>query len=170
MFATREKYLRQMPGRICGRTVDKDGKKGFVLTMSTREQHIRREKATSNICSNQALCALTATIYLTLMGKSGFSQTAQNCFHAANALKEKLATVGNGVKKSHDLPFFNEFLVDIPTSAGELNKRLEEKGIVGGYDVSRDYPDMKNKILFAATELTVPGDIDALAGVLKGGK
>ncbi|MBI3794582.1 MAG: aminomethyl-transferring glycine dehydrogenase subunit GcvPA [Nitrospinae bacterium] len=170
MFATREKHLRQTPGRICGRTTDKDGKKGFVLTMSTREQHIRREKATSNICSNQALCALTTTIYLTLMGKGGFSQTAKNCHYAALALKQKISSVGNGARNSFDLPFFNEFLADLPVSADELNKRLAKKGAVGGYDVSRDYPKMENKILLAATELTTPAEIDLMVKTLGEGK
>jgi len=162
MFATREKYMRQTPGRICGRTVDKRGRRGFVLTMSTREQHIRREKATSNICSNQALCALRASVYLSLLGKNGFAETAKNNFYAASALGDKIARCGNGVKKTFDLPFFNEFLVDIPVSAAELNRRLAQKGVVGGYDVSRDYPGMKNKILLAATELTTARDVDAL--------
>jgi glycine dehydrogenase subunit 1 len=170
LFATREKYLRQAPGRICGKTADKEGKRGFVLTMSTREQHIRREKATSNICSNQALCALKTSIYLTLTGKRGFAEIAKNNFYASAALKDKISSCGNGVRKTFDLPFFNEFLVDIPTSAEVLNKRLAEKGVVGGYDVSRDYPDMKNKMLLAATELTTMNDVDMLMETLADGK
>lgn len=166
MFATREKYVRQTPGRICGRTVDKRGKRGFVLTMSTREQHIRREKATSNICSNQALCALRASVYLSLLGKHGFAETAKNNFYAASALGDEIASRGVGVKKTFDLPFFNEFLVDIPTSAAELNRRLAQNGVAGGYDVSRDYPGIKNKILLAATELTTVPDVDALMEAL----
>lgn len=170
LFATREKYLRQAPGRICGKTSDKEGKRGFVLTLSTREQHIRREKATSNICSNQALCALKASIYLTLTGKRGFAEIAKNCWYAAEALKEKISSCGNGVRKTFDLPFFNEFLVDLPVPADVLNRRLADKGMVGGYDVSRDYPDMKNKILFAATELTSAVEIYRLMETLSDGK
>jgi glycine dehydrogenase subunit 1 len=166
MFATREKYLRQMPGRLCGKTVDKDGHRGFVLTLSAREQHIRREKATSNICSNQALCALTATIYLTLMGKQGFSDTAKNCFYAAAGLKEKIDLARRGVKKTFDLPFFNEFVVDLNQPADVINRRLAEKGIIGGYNISRDYPDMKNKMLLAVTELTTRQDMELLIQVL----
>ena len=155
MFATREKHLRQMPGRLCGRTVDKDGRPGFVLTLSAREQHIRREKATSNICSNQALCALTATIYLTLMGKQGFADTAKNCFYAAAELRRRM-------RPTHRHPFFNEILVELNQPAVEVNGRLAEQGIIGGYDVSRDYPDMKNKMLLAVTELTTKQDMDRL--------
>ena len=166
MFATREIHLRQMPGRLCGKTVDKDGRRGFVLTLSAREQHIRREKAASNICSNQALCALTATIYLTLLGREGFTDTAKNCFFAAAALKEKIEASRRGVKKTFNLPFFNEFVVDLTQTADVINRRLVEKGVIGGYNISRDYPDVKNKMLFAVTELTTRQDIDLLMQVL----
>ncbi|MBI5178908.1 MAG: aminomethyl-transferring glycine dehydrogenase subunit GcvPA [Nitrospinae bacterium] len=166
MFATRDRHMRQMPGRICGKTVDHDGKRGFVLTLSAREQHIRREKATSNICSNQALCALTVSIYLSLMGRQGFTETAKNCFYAAAALKERIAASRRGTKASFDLPFFNEFLVDLANPAEMLNRRLMEKGMIGGYNIGRDYPDMKNKMLLAVTELTTQQDMDRLMEVL----
>ena len=155
MFATREKHMRQMPGRLCGRTVDKDGRPGFVLTISAREQHIRREKATSNICINQALCALTATIHLTLMGRQGFAAMAKNCFLAAAELRRRMRPV-------HRHPYFNETLVELNRPAAEVNRRLAEQGIIGGYDVSRDYPDMTNKMLLAVTELTTKRDMDRL--------
>ncbi len=168
MFATREKHLRQMPGRICGRTVDKDGRRGFVLTMSAREQHIRREKATSNICSNQALCALTATIHLTLLGRQGFADMAKNCFYAAADLRRRVGELAarKHVRPTFEHPYFNEFLVDLNHSAHVLNQRLAEKGIIGGYDVSRDYPDMTNKMLLAVTELTTRRDMEMLIEVL----
>ena len=159
MFATREKHLRQMPGRLCGRTVDKDGRPGFVLTLSAREQHIRREKATSNICSNQALCALAATIYLTLLGRQGFADTAKNCFYAAAELRRR-------VRPAFSHPFFNEMLVELNQPAAAVNRRLAEQGIIGGYDVSRDYPDMTNKMLLAVTELTTRRDMDRLIEAL----
>ncbi len=155
MFATREKHMRQMPGRLCGRTVDRDGRPGFVLTLSAREQHIRREKATSNICSNQALCALTATIYLTLMGRQGFADMAKNCYYAAAELRRRMRPV-------HRHPFFNEMLVELNRPAADVNRRLAEQGIIGGYDVSRDYPEMTNKMLLAVTELTAKRDMDRL--------
>lgn len=170
LFATREKHMRQMPGRLVGRTVDQEGRRGFVLTLAAREQHIRREKATSNICSNQALCALTATVYLSLMGKRGYSEMAKNCFYAAAALKERIsaATARKGLRLTFNHPFFNEFLVDLTQSADVVNKRLAERGIIGGYNVARDYPDMKNKMLIAVTEMTTAKDMNLLLEVLGG--
>lgn len=167
LFATRDKYLRQMPGRLCGRTVDSDGKPGFVLTLVTREQHIRREKATSNICSNQALCALASTIYMTLMGKEGLAQLARENFYAAAELKRRIEASKN-LKLSFDLPFFNEFTVTLNRSAKEVNKKLAENGIIGGFDMSRIFPEMKNRMLFAMTEQTEPEDIDKLMETLEG--
>ncbi len=165
LFATRDKYLRQMPGRISGKTTDKDGRDGYVLTLVAREQHIRREKATSNICTNQGLCALAVTVYLTLLGRSGLSQTAKNNFYAANALKEKLSGL-NGITPAFDLPFFNEFVVEYPEPAAKVNKKLATAGIIGGLDLSRFYPDMEKMMLLTATELTTPEDIEKLAEAL----
>ena len=159
LFTTRKKYLRQMPGRLCGKSVDSDGKPGFVLTLAAREQHIRREKATSNICSNQALCALTATIFLTLLGKTGFHELARQNFQAAGALRKKLEA-SLKAKPAYDKSYFNEFVIDLTEPAKAVNRRLAEKGVVGGLDLSRFYPGMENKMLVAATEKTTPEGIE----------
>jgi len=166
LFGTKQKYLRQMPGRLCGRTTDLDGKTGFVLTLAAREQHIRREKATSNICSNQALCALRTAVYLSLMGKTGLAETARANFDAASALKERIDSARK-VSRLFDIPFFNEQLVRTEKSPAEINGQLAEKGVVGGLDVSRFYPDMKNCLLLTATETTRPEDLDILMETLE---
>lgn len=166
LFATRQKFLRQLPGRLCGKTVDSDGKTGYVLTLVAREQHIRREKATSNICSNQALCALMATVHMTLLGKTGLREIAKQNFNSASALKEQLMKSGMG-RAVYDLPFFNEFVVELKEPASTANKRLARMGVIGGLDLSRFYPDMENKMLLTATELTTPGDVDKLLEGLK---
>ena len=161
LFATRQKYLRQMPGRLSGKTKDADGKDGFVLTLAAREQHIRRDRATSNICSNQALCALTSAIFMTLLGKQGFSELARQNFSAAYALKQKLQSTGKATSV-YDKSFFNEFVVELKEPAADLNRRLAENGIVGGLALSRFYTGMDNRMLFAATEKTTQSDIDKL--------
>jgi len=166
LFGTKQKYLRQMPGRLCGRTTDLDGKTGFVLTLAAREQHIRREKATSNICSNQALCALRTAIYLSLMGKTGLAETARANFYAAVNLKERIDSARK-VSRLFDIPFFNEQLVRTEKSPAEINSQLAEKGVVGGLDVSRFYPDMTNCLLLTATETTRPEDLDILMDTLE---
>lgn len=167
LFATRQKLLRQMPGRLCGKTTDKDGRGGYVLTLAAREQHIRREKATSNICSNQALCALAATIHLSLLGKTGLAEVAKLNFNAAWALKERIEK-SSSAEMVFDAPFFNEFLVELNEDASVVNARLAKVGVIGGLDVSRYYPDLKNRMLLAATELTTPADIDKFMEALEG--
>ncbi len=164
-IAAREKSLRQMPGRIVGETMDVEGRRGFVLTMATREQHIRRAKATSNICTNQGLCMTAATIHLALLGKEGLRAVARaNHARAAYALA-RLTSLPR-VRRSFSGPVFNEFAVDLPLPASEVLAALREKRIFGGLDLGRWYPVMKNRMLVAVTERNRRRDIDALASAL----
>ncbi|MBM7701557.1 aminomethyl-transferring glycine dehydrogenase subunit GcvPA [Metabacillus iocasae] len=163
-FATTTKLMRKIPGRLVGQTVDEEGKRGFVLTLQAREQHIRRDKATSNICSNQALNALAASVAMTALGKKGVKEIAvQNITkarYAFNALKAA------GCNVTFEGPFFNELVVELPVSVKEVNKRLLEKGMIGGYDLSRDYPDLQRHMLLAVTELRTKEQIDQLVNEL----
>ncbi len=160
-FAAKEKYLRQMPGRIVGQTVDGKGNTGFVLTMQTREQHIRREKATSNICSNQALNALAATVYLTLMGKQGLREVASLCLQKAHYAYSKL-TETTIFTPCFPQPFFKEFIVKSRYPLNELNHKLLKHGIIGGYDLGSDYPELENCWLLAVTEKRGREEIDLM--------
>jgi glycine dehydrogenase subunit 1 len=158
-FACREKYVRQMPGRLCGMTEDADGKRGFVLTLATREQHIRRDKATSNICTNQGLCALAFTVHMSLLGEDGFKRLARLNHEAACKLADALESI-DGVRVVNDT-FFNEFTVELPKSAHAIVQTLADKGIIAGLATGA------NNIILAATEMTTDTDIDALVSGLK---
>jgi len=166
LFACREDYMRKMPGRLSGETVDTEGRRGFVLTLATREQHIRRERATSNICTNQALCALAAGAYLAAMGKSGLRKVAELCYHKAHYAARQIATIP-GFDLVGDKPFFKEFVVRCPKPPGEINEALLERGIIGGYDLGRDYPHLENCMLLCVTEMNTRAEIDRLVEALE---
>lgn len=161
-MAVTEKLMRKMPGRIVGETVDKEGNRGFVLTLQTREQHIRREKATSNICSNQALNALTATIYLTIMGKEGLKEAAQLCLKKSHYAYNELIKTGK-FKIVFNKPFFKEFVLKSEKDINTLNTNLLDSNIIGGYDAGLQYPELKNCWLVAVTEKRTKQEIDNLA-------
>jgi len=165
IFAASEKFLRKIPGRLAGATVDRDGNRGFVLTLQTREQHIRRERATSNICSNEALCALAAAVYLVSLGKN-LKHLAELNVWKALYLRDRLLSLP-GWKPVFGGPVFNEFVLRCPDPQG-VNAALEEEGIVGGRDLGRDYPELEGCLLFCATELLSRKDMDRVAEILAG--
>ena len=162
IFTCRKDYLRQMPGRIVGKTVDVDGKPGYVLTMATREQHIRRERATSNICTNEALVALATAVYLAALGKKGLRQVAELCYHKAHYAAGAIAKL-KGYSLVFQQPFFNEFVVRCPVAPRQVNEALFQKGIIGGLDIS-DMID--NSMLFCVTEVNTRSEIDRLVEIL----
>jgi glycine dehydrogenase subunit 1 len=165
VVASRDKYVRQMPGRLAGQTTDSEGHRGFVLTLATREQHIRREKATSNICTNQALCALAATVHLTLLGKEGLREMAhQNLSKAQFALSEVEKIPG--VRRAFDAPFFNEFTVEFPRSVKLVNAYLLREKIIGPFVLGTAYPELTKHALVCVTETTSRAEIERFASAL----
>ncbi len=166
LFATKEKYVRQMPGRLVGETLDANGKRGFVLVLSTREQHIRREKATSNICTNQGLCALATVVYLSLMGPKGLERLAQINFSYARFLRDQLTAIP-GVTLKFTAPHFNEFVLQVPGEPKALLAELAAKGILGGVDVSQWAPGLENGILVCATEMNTKDQMEQYAQALR---
>ncbi|HKX23007.1 MAG TPA: aminomethyl-transferring glycine dehydrogenase subunit GcvPA [Rhizorhapis sp.] len=168
LFACKQKYVRQMPGRLCGETVDAAGKRGFVLTLSTREQHIRREKATSNICTNSGLCALAFSVHMTLLGEKGLRELAALNHSRAVEAAERLAKVP-GVRLLNE-SFFNEFTLMVEKDARAAVRQLAEKGILGGVSLGRLFPDaadIGNGVVVAVTETTTREDVEALAAALE---
>ncbi len=168
IFAARKELIRKVSGRIVGQTVDNRGQKSYVLTLTAREQHIRREKATSNICSNQGLNALTAAIYLSLLGKEGLREVATLCYNKAHYAAKKISEL-KGFEILNPGPFFHEFVVKCPKPVEELQEHLLDHNILGGYDLSGSYPVFENSLLIAVTEMNSKQDIDDLCLVLKGG-
>jgi glycine dehydrogenase subunit 1 len=166
LFATREQYARQMPGRLVGIAYDREGRRGFVLTLATREQHIRREKATSNICTNEGLIALAATIYMTTLGRKGLQEVAAQCAQKAAYARRRIAAV-EGFSLPFSAPVFNEFVVRAPVEAAGLLRRLAaEHNLTGGLALSPFFPERPNDFLVCVTETNKRGEIDALAAGL----
>ena len=166
-FATKKDYVRKMAGRLVGETMDANGKKGYVLTLATREQHIRREKATSNICTNQGLMAVAATVYLSVMGKNGLRRVAETCYHRAHYAADRIAEL-DGYAVTRDRPFFHEFVVRCPRPVAEINAGLfNEFGIIGGYELGQDYAHLDQHMLLCVTEMNTPDDIEELVGAME---
>src|SRR5579859_7857683 len=166
-MASRNKYMRLLPGRLVGQTVEEGGDKrtGYVLTLQTREQHIRRERATSNICTNQSLLAVGATIYMAALGKQGFRELGELCLQKAHYAYRQVTALP-GFEPVFHAPFFDEFVIKAPVPTQQLHDHLRQVGIIGGYDLSLDYPDMENCHLFCVTETRSKEDIDYLVSVL----
>ncbi len=166
VIACKEKYLRQMPGRLAGATKDKDGRRGFVLTLSTREQHIRREKATSNICTNQALVALMTCIYMTIYGKQGLKELAEQNLAKAHYAAQALAATPGCKLLFNAAPRFNEFVLQSTEAPHPMHRRMLEQKIIGGASLAKWYPELGNATLWCATEMNTREQIDAAARVL----
>ncbi len=165
-FTTRKQYVHKMAGRLVGETVDSRGEKSYVLTLTAREQHIKREKATSNICTNQGLLALASAVYLSTVGKTGLKQVASLCYQKAHYAAEELSKIP-GVGLCSSQPFFHEFAVCFPKPVAEINEHLLEHGILGGYDLGQDYPALQDHALIAVTEMNTRDEIDILVEVVK---
>ncbi len=166
LFALRGEFIRRMPGRVAGQTVDDRGQTGYVLTLQTREQHIRRERATSNICTNQELLAIFATVYLSALGKRGFADLGAQCLRRAHYAQQAVCAI-EGFSPIFTRPFFDEFVVRSPMPVEQLNAQLRDRGLIGGYDLSRDYPELENAALFCVTETRSREDIDTLVTALE---
>jgi len=167
IFTIKEKYIRKLAGRLVGETVDEEGQRAYVLTLTAREQHIRREKSTSNICTNQGLMALAATVYLSLLGKKGFKQVANLCYQKAHYTAEKINELEGYELAFPDIPFFHEFVIKTPKPVNEINLHLQNHWILGGYDLSQDYPELENHMLVAVTEKISNYDIDDFVAALE---
>lgn len=165
-FAIKQEYVRKIAGRIVGETVDKDGRKAYVMTLRPREQDIRREKASSNICTNQGLMSLAACVYMSLMGKTGLRKVAELNYHKAHYAAKQINAI-QGYKVLDEKPFFNEFAVKCLKPVQEINDALIEHGIIGGYDLGRDYAHLKDHMLIAVTEMNSKEEIDTLVEVLR---
>ncbi|MDP4160629.1 MAG: glycine dehydrogenase, partial [Bacillota bacterium] len=164
-MACRDKFVRRMPGRIVGATTDKNGKKGYVLTLQAREQHIRREKATSNICSNEALCALAFTMHLSALGKKGVKDLAYLNLQNAHYAAQEIAKIP-GMSLAFSGPFFHEFVIESKIKPSKVNSALLEDQIIGGLDLGRFYPELDHHLLFCVTETKSKADIDRLVARL----
>jgi glycine dehydrogenase subunit 1 len=164
-FTTRKNYVHKMAGRLVGETIDNRGQRAYVLTLTAREQHIKRERATSNICTNQGLIALGTAVYLSLLGKKGLRQVAELCYQKAHYAAQQLSQI-DGIGLCFTEPFFHEFTLCVDRPVAEVNAYLLEHGILGGYDLSQDYPSLQNHMLIAVTEMNSKQDIDVLVEVL----
>ncbi|MBI1856141.1 MAG: aminomethyl-transferring glycine dehydrogenase subunit GcvPA, partial [Chloroflexi bacterium] len=164
-FTTKKSFVHKMAGRLVGETVDNRGQRSYVLTLTSREQHIKRERATSNICTNQGLLALASAVYMSVLGKNGMRQVAELCYHKAHYAAERLSQI-EGYGMCFPEPFFHEFVLCCPKPAAEVNAHLLEHGILGGYDLGQDYPALKNHLLIAVTEMNSKADIDMLVDAL----
>ncbi len=167
-MAAKQKFLRLLPGRLVGQTVEEGGKKqtGYVLTLQTREQHIRRERATSNICTNQSLLAVGATIFLATLGKQGFRELAELCLQKAHYAFRQIVALP-GFEAAFSGPFFDEFVIKLPVSAQKLEEHLLRAGLIGGYPLGKDYPDLEQSMLFCVTETRTKEEIDRLVASLQ---
>jgi glycine dehydrogenase subunit 1 len=166
IFTTKNEFIRKLSGRLVGETVDNEGKRGYVLTLTAREQHIRRSRATSNICTNQGIIALTSAVYMSLLGKQGLKKVAKLNYDKAHYAADQISKL-KGFEVVNLGSFFNEFVVRTPIPVNELNLLLLDYDILGGYDLSTDYPELKNHMLLAVTEMNTKDDIDYLVETLQ---